>query len=353
LSDGLRNKILVVHSSSSSSDDESESEQEDSDVSEQECFNLNASAARGDSNGKAAASRPGQATRRSPAAAAGFSGARAAMRVNGSSSHMHDSSGSSSEADEEDDDEAYDMLLDEDDISETGINGPWGDADSADGSDEGGFGLEEGLTGALQHMLPFLDTAGVTVHLSEFGLLWNTLHGWVSPATVAYVNNRQHELSATGSNSSEQSIHQQQQQGEQADVGSQEKQDEEQQQVHVPPLAVVQQRTALANLLGQALPLVTQQLGIQSLPLPEISKHLHALVRSFYMPGPLPALQAHQWQLLVALFLAALSAWQVPALRPLFVKGQAGDSRLAVMLHGLGSDVDRFMALLDLFELQV
>ncbi|KAF6256093.1 hypothetical protein COO60DRAFT_149014 [Scenedesmus sp. NREL 46B-D3] len=151
--------------------------------------------------------------------------------------------------------------------------------------------------------------------------MWNTLHGWVSPATVAYVNNRQQQqqqprgtagvAASTASRSSGQGVEQQQQQQQQQQHcgASQEQPDEE--QVHVPPLAVVQQRAALANLLGQALPAVVQQLGTQP-ALPEISKHLHALVRSFYMPGPLPALQAHQWQLLVALLLAALAAWRLP-----------------------------------------
>jgi hypothetical protein len=200
-------------------------------------------------------------------------------------------------------------------------------------------------------MLPFLDTKGVTVHLSEFGLMWNTLHGWVSPATLDYINNKQQQLARPASSSDGSGAAQQQQQQQQDAEGGGDTQDAPE-QVHVPPLAVVQQRTALANLLGQALLPVTQQLGVQTSE-PEISKHLHALVRSFYMPGPLPALQAHQWQLLVSLLLGALAAWRLPALRPVFARGQGAGSKLGVMLAGVGCDLDRFMALLDLFELDV
>jgi hypothetical protein len=319
-------------------------------MSEQECF-APPGAARGNGSSSGAVSRPGQLTKRlGPAAAA----AAGTLRVNGSraigAGHSHHSSDSSSSSEAEDE-EGYGNLQGDDDaendMSEEG--GPWGEGES---EDEEGLGLEEGLAGALQSMLPFLDTKGVTVHLSEFGLMWNTLHGWVSPVTVDYVNNSQQQLTGTACRSSGTSNtaqqQQQQQQGEEDGQGMQNAQE----QVHVPPLAVVQQRTALANLLGQALPLVTQQLGITSSK-PEISKHLHALVRSFYMPGPLPALQAHQWQLLVSLLLGALSAWRLPALRPLFVRGQGAESKLGLMLSGVGCDVDRFMALLDLFELDV
>jgi hypothetical protein len=342
----------VVHSSSSSD----EGNDSDSDMSEQECF-APPSAARGNGNCSAAVSGPGQqAQRPGPAAAAAAAGK---LRISGSranvgavcSNHSSDSDSSSSEAE---DDDGYDNFRGDDDaendMSEDG--GPWGDGGS---EDEEGLGLEEGLAGALQSMLPFLDTKGVTVHLSEFGLMWNTLHGWVSPVTVDYVNHKQQQQqfagaasSSTSSSNTFDATEQQQQHGAEDGQGPQ----NAQQQVHVPPLAVVQQRTALANLLSQALPLVTQQLGITSSQ-PEISKHLNALVRSFYMPGPLPALQAHQWQLLVSLLLGALSAWRLPALRPLFVRGQGADSKLGLMLSGVGCDVDRFMALLDLFELDV
>ncbi|WIA12114.1 hypothetical protein OEZ85_012188 [Tetradesmus obliquus] len=362
-SSNARHKILVVHSSSSSDDEDSgsDSEQGDSEASDQDCFgSASATHTQGNRNSSKAVSRPaasGGARAANTAAAAVRGGS--SSRANGSSRRHRSSSGSSSSSSssgsDEEDDEANDMLQNDDDDEMSEGGGAWGAAAS---DSEEGLGLEEGLTGALQNVLPFLDTRGVTVHLSEFGLMWNTLHGWVSPATVDYVNSRQQQQQSAGSvheasSSDDHSANQQQQQQDEEEDGQQ------QQQPHVPPLAVVQQRTALANLLGQALPLVTQQLDIQPAALPDISRHLHALVRSFYMPGPLPALQQHQWQLLVALLLGALSAWRLPGLRPLFNRAEqgqgqgGGEGKLGVLLAGLGSDVGRFMALLDLFELQV
>ncbi|WIA32251.1 hypothetical protein OEZ86_003098 [Tetradesmus obliquus] len=358
-SSNARHKILVVHSSSSDDEDSgSDSEQGDSEASDQDCFgSASATHTQGNRNSSKAVSRAaasGGARAANTAAAAVRGGS--SSRANGSSRrHRSSSSGSSSSGSDEEDDEAYDMLQNDDDDEMSEGGGAWGAAAS---DSEEGLGLEEGLTGALQNVLPFLDTRGVTVHLSEFGLMWNTLHGWVSPATVDYVNSRQQQQQSAGSvheasSSDDHSAYQQQQQQDEEEDGQQ------QQQPHVLPLAVVQQRTALANLLGQALPLVTQQLDIQPAALPDISRHLHALVRSFYMPGPLPALQQHQWQLLVALLLGALSAWRLPGLRPLFKRAEqgqgqgGGEGKLGVLLAGLGSDVGRFMALLDLFELQV
>jgi hypothetical protein len=121
----------------------------------------------------------------------------------------------------------------------------------------------------------------------------------------------------------------------------------------------VQQRVALVNLLTAGVPFVLQQLGVQ-VPEAQLHKHLSALVRSFVIAGPLPPLQTRQWQLLTVLVLCALSAWQLPVLRPVFVRQQqlqqqqqAKGGKLGVLLQQLRSDVDRFWALMDLFRLKV
>jgi hypothetical protein len=51
------------------------------------------------------------------------------------------------------------------------------------------------------------------------------------------------------------------------------------------------------------------------------------------------------------LMLGALAAWRLPGLRPVFRREQQAGSKLCVLLRGLSSDVDRFWALMDLFEL--
>eukprot|EP00775_Hariotina_reticulata_P001960 gene1960-2287_t len=114
----------------------------------------------------------------------------------------------------------------------------------------------------------------------------------------------------------------------------------------------LQQRAAMASALAAALPAVVEQLGVL-VPVSALDKQLQALVRSFFTPGPLPALQKRQWQLIVTLMLAALSAWRLPVLRPVFFgAGRAAGSRLGKLVVGLGSDLDKFGALLDFFELQ-
>jgi hypothetical protein len=185
--------------------------------------------------------------------------------------------------------------------------------------------------------MPFFDTKGVTVSLSDFGLIWNQLHAWVSPGTVAYVGDRHASSSSSSSTNGVSS-------GNSVAAACAEQ--------GPVSMAVVQQRIALTNLLRAALPPVVQQLSI-TVPEAQISKQLTALVRSFYMSGPLPALQPRQWQLLVTLLLGALAAWRLPVLHPVFRRGQEGSSELGRLLQQLGSDLDRFWALMDLFQLQV
>jgi hypothetical protein len=229
-----------------------------------------------------------------------------------------------------------------------GADGSWKDAEG-EGSD-GEAALDVGPDGlsvqsakeALDSMMPFFDTKGITVTLSEFGLLWNTLHGWVSPSTVAYVADRRAAGADSSSSSSRGAVAESD-----GDTDSGASAAEQQRTESLP---VLQQRIALVNLLTAALPAVTQHLG---LPVSEaqISKHLTALVRTFYLPGPLPALQSRNWQLLLTLMLGALAAWQLPALRPVFRREQQAGSRLSVLLQDLGSDIDKFWALMDLFDL--
>jgi hypothetical protein len=193
---------------------------------------------------------------------------------------------------------------------------------------------------ALDATLPFFDTAGVTVSLSEYGLIWNQLHAWITPATRAYV--RQPPAS----------------EGDAADAAAALQRSAEQQDAGPPPpLAAVQQRAALVNLLVGAAPAVLEALQA-AVPPAQLNKQLVAMVRSFRMAGPLPALQTRQWQLLLALLLGALSAWRLPVLQPVFVRPPqqpcaAADGvdggRLAGLLQQLGSDVDRFWSLMHLF----
>lgn len=203
-------------------------------------------------------------------------------------------------------------LLPSDDTS-----GTMSDSD-ADADADGDGSKDPGLAGSV---LPFLDTAGVTVHLSEFGLLWNTLHGWVTPAARDYVSG---DSSCTD--------------------------DDDAADAQPPTMAAVQQRAALASHLACALPFVVEALGIR-VSCTDLSRQLHALVRRYRMPGPVPALAAAHWAMLTALMLAALAPARLPALRPAFARTSAPGSVLDALLKRLGSDTDRFFALLDLFEL--
>jgi hypothetical protein len=232
---------------------------------------------------------------------------------------------------------------------------PGSSSSSSDCDSDGSSGTDGGddVTDALRAVLPFLDTSGVTVHLSEFGLLWSHLHNWVSPASLAYVNDRQAD---DGINSS---VNSSDRRGDLPDGNNGTSAVASAADVIdiagdvTPSLVSVQQRAAMVSVLAAVLPHVVKQLGVK-VPVSVLDKQLQVLVRSFVMPGPLPALQKRQWQLIVALMLAALSAWRLPVLRPVFFgPGRTAGSRLEQLVVGLGSDLDRFGALLDLFELQV
>jgi flagellar hook-length control protein FliK len=214
-----------------------------------------------------------------------------------------------------------------------------GAGDSSDGANDDEAVSVGAASRALKSTLPFFDKTGVTVSISEYGAMWNQLSTWVSPATVAYVGRPQGAAAAAHAAAAKQQPQEEEEEG-----GGR--------SAPPPPLVAVQQRTALINLLASAAPPVLEALQA-SVPQAQLAAQLSALVHTFAMAGPLPALQGRQWQLLVALLLGALSAWRLPALRPVFARQQQPDGGdLAALLVRLGSDVDRFWALLQLFELE-
>jgi len=110
-------------------------------------------------------------------------------------------------------------------------------------------------------VLPFLDTSGVKVHLSEFGLLWSHLHSWVSPASLAYVNNRQADASSNSTSGRQNGL------ADDITKGTSSSDPSDVDVINVdgdvtPSLVVVQQRAAMVSVLAAALPHVVEQLGL-------------------------------------------------------------------------------------------
>jgi hypothetical protein len=245
---------------------------------------------------------------------------------------------------------------DEDDVSEKSDMSEIIDSEAED---------EEGEDGGYRAAVPFFSRPdkAIKVELSEFGLLWTSLNGWITAATRDYLFGPAGGTLTIGGSSSIDSSSIQEAFVTAAAAGAggasaggaagvegggvvSEGKEEE-----VPSLAETQARATMCELLCQVLPGVLESLGSPVSPA-LVSKQLSDVVRGFKISGPLPALRRRQWQVVLLVVMAGLAMQKLQGLRGCFSK-MVPDKKLDALLAQLGCSRDRFEALLDLYERDV
>jgi hypothetical protein len=104
--------------------------------------------------------------------------------------------------------------------------------------------------------------------------------------------------------------------------------------------------TALSRFIAFALPPVMEKLAI-GMPKGEVERNLMELIKTLQLVSALPAFTSSQWQLVVAMFLKALSIERVPGLQPAF-ETREGVHRMNQMLTANLFTIEEFVAVLEI-----
>jgi len=112
----------------------------------------------------------------------------------------------------------------------------------------------------------------------------------------------------------------------------------------IPPVPEIE--TALSRFIAFALPPVMEKLAI-GMPTGEIERNLMELIKTLQLDNALPAFMTSQWQLVVMMFLKALSMERMPGLRPAFETRQ-GVHRVNQILTANAFTIEEFVAVLEI-----
>jgi hypothetical protein len=104
--------------------------------------------------------------------------------------------------------------------------------------------------------------------------------------------------------------------------------------------------TALSRFIAFALPPVMEKLVV-GMPKGEVERNLMELIKTFHLVSALPAFMSSQWQLVVLMFLKALSMERVPGLRPVF-ETREGVHRVNQILTANLFTIEEFVAVLEI-----
>ncbi|KAL4539560.1 hypothetical protein Ndes2437B_g02073 [Nannochloris sp. 'desiccata'] len=113
-----------------------------------------------------------------------------------------------------------------------------------------------------------------------------------------------------------------------------------------PSSSVPEIETALSRFIAFALPPVMEKLAI-GMPKGEVERNLMELIKTLQLVSALPAFMSSQWQLVVMMFLKALSMEHVPGLRPAF-ETREGVHRVNKILTANGFTIEEFVAVLEI-----
>jgi len=114
----------------------------------------------------------------------------------------------------------------------------------------------------------------------------------------------------------------------------------------IPSSSVPEIETALSRFIAFALPAVMEKLAI-GMPKGEVERNLMELIKTMQLVSALPAFMSSQWQLVVMMFLKALSMERVPGLRPAF-ETREGVHRVNQILAANSFTIEEFVAVLEI-----